>query len=53
LSETEAQRRIAAQLPIDDKVARADFVIRTDGSFEDTHRQVDELARRLAGGGSR
>ena len=50
LTETEAQRRIDAQLPIDDKVARADFVIRTDGSFDDTHRQVDELARRLAGG---
>ena len=49
LSEAEAQRRIDAQLPIDDKVERADFVIRTDGSFDDTHRQVDELARRLAG----
>jgi len=53
LSEAEAQRRIDAQLPIDDKVGRADFVIRTDGSFDDTHRQVDELARRLAGGRSR
>ena len=49
LSEAEARRRIDAQLPIDDKVERADFVIRTDGSFEDTHRQVDDLARRLAG----
>ena len=49
LSEADAVRRIDAQLPIEDKVGRADFVIRTDGSFDDTHRQVDELAQRLAG----
>ncbi len=46
-SEVEARQRIAAQLPIDDKVARADYVIRTDGSVEETDRQVDELFRAL------
>jgi dephospho-CoA kinase len=41
LSETDARRRIAAQLPQDDKVAHADTVIGTDGSLEDTDRQVE------------
>jgi dephospho-CoA kinase len=30
-----------------DKVARADYVIRTDGSFDDTNRQVDEVISRV------
>ena len=38
-----ARSRIAAQLPIDYKIARADFVIRTDGTFEETDRQVDAV----------
>lgn len=49
LSEAEAQRRIRAQLPIEDKIRRADFVIHTDGSIEDTNRQVDRLAGQLGG----
>jgi dephospho-CoA kinase len=48
LTEAEARRRIDAQLPIDEKVRRADFLIRTDGSVDDTNRQVDELVQRLA-----
>lgn len=47
LSETEAQRRIVAQLPIDEKVNRADFVIRTDGTLAETDRQVDETLGKL------
>ncbi len=38
-----ARSRMAAQLPIDYKIARADFVIRTDGTFEETDRQVDAV----------
>ena len=49
LTEEEALRRIAAQMPIDEKVTRADYVIRTDGTFEETNRQVREIAGRLAG----
>ena len=30
-----------------DRVARADFVIHTDGSLEDTNRQVDDVLREL------
>jgi dephospho-CoA kinase len=35
-----ARQRLAAQWPTDRKAARADYVVRTDGSFEDTDRQV-------------
>jgi dephospho-CoA kinase len=45
MSETEARQRLAAQWPTDEKAARADFVIRTDGSFEDTDRQVADLVQ--------
>jgi dephospho-CoA kinase len=48
LSEADARLRVAAQLPTDDKVSRADFVIRTDGSFEETDRQVDQTLQNLA-----
>ncbi|MGE0042475.1 MAG: dephospho-CoA kinase [Vicinamibacterales bacterium] len=43
----EASRRIAAQMPIDEKMRRADHVIRTDGSYADTDRQVDRVLARL------
>jgi len=46
MSETEARQRLAAQWPTDEKAARADFVIRTDGAFEDTDRQVADLVQR-------
>jgi dephospho-CoA kinase len=47
-TETEAQQRIDAQLPIAEKVARADFVIRTDGTFQQTDEQVDDVFRALS-----
>jgi dephospho-CoA kinase len=43
LSEADARQRIAAQLPMADKIARAHHVIRTDGGFEDTNQQVAQL----------
>ena len=51
LPAAEVRRRIAAQLPIADKVARADAVVTTDGSFEETDRQVALLCRTLAAPG--
>jgi dephospho-CoA kinase len=36
----EARQRLAAQMPIAEKIQRADFVISTEGSFEETGRQV-------------
>jgi dephospho-CoA kinase len=47
IGETEARQRIAAQLPIEDKITRASYVIRTDGTYEDTNRQVRDLYDRL------
>ena len=47
LTDTEARQRLAAQRPTDEKVARADFVIRTDGPVEDTNRQVEEILQAL------
>jgi dephospho-CoA kinase len=49
-TEGEARARIAAQLPIGEKVRRANHVIKTDGSFEDTNRQVREVFERLVSG---
>jgi dephospho-CoA kinase len=43
LSEAEARQRIAAQIPIADKIARADYVIRTDGKYEETDAQVNRV----------
>lgn len=48
LGEAEARQRIAAQLPIAEKVARADYVIRTDRTFDETNRQVREIYEALA-----
>lgn len=42
-----ARARLAAQWPIAEKVERADYVIRTDGGFAETDRQVDEVHRTL------
>jgi dephospho-CoA kinase len=43
LTESEAEQRLAAQLPTDQKAARADFVIRTDGPYEETDRQIAQI----------
>jgi dephospho-CoA kinase len=48
LTREQAERRLAAQLPIAEKVSRADDVIWTTGSFEETDAQVKELIDRLA-----
>ena len=40
LSRREAEQRLAAQMPIAEKTARAGYVIDTSGSFEETENQV-------------
>ena len=47
LTEDEARQRLTAQMSTADKVARADFVIQTDGTFEETDRQVEDMYRKL------
>jgi dephospho-CoA kinase len=48
LSMADARARLASQWPIAEKVRRADFVIWTDGSFEETEEQVREVYSRIA-----
>ena len=48
LTEEAAVARLAAQLSVDDKAQRADHVIRTDGSFAETDRRVEELFQQLS-----
>ena len=50
LSEAEARQRLAAQWSIDEKVRRADYVIRTEGPQEDTDRQIREVWEALSAG---
>lgn len=47
----EAERRVAAQLSIEEKRRRADWVIDNSGSLEATERQVRALFEELAGAG--
>ena len=47
LSEEDARRRLAAQWPIDEKAARAHYVIRTDGTFAETDAQVARVLEAL------
>ena len=47
LTEHAARQRLASQWPTEKKIARADFVVTTDGTFEETGRQVDEIYRKL------
>ena len=49
LSETAAHQRLAAQIPAEEKAARADFVVHTDGTFAETDAQVESIWRELSG----
>jgi dephospho-CoA kinase len=47
LSEPEAQQRVAAQMPLDEKRKKAHVVIDCSGSFEETERQVNQAVEQL------
>jgi len=57
LSRQEAEQRIAAQMPVDQKLRLADYEIDSSGSLEKTRAQVEalypELQRLAAAAGSR
>lgn len=43
----EASLRLASQMPIDEKVPLADFVINNEGTFGETEAQVEDIWRKL------
>jgi dephospho-CoA kinase len=43
----EMDRRMAAQMPDEEKARRADYVIDNSGSLADTERQVDKIMQEL------
>lgn len=45
LSETDARERIAAQMPLEAKRARADIVIENDGNIEDLYAEIDRVVK--------
>jgi len=47
VDEETARARIEAQLPLSEKEAAADYVIRNDGTTADTERRVEEVHRAL------
>lgn len=49
LSRDDAERRVSSQWPIEEKVKKADYVIRTDGTHAETDAQVDALLAHLGG----
>lgn len=53
LAKEDAERRIAAQLPIEKKVEKATYVIKTDGTFDETDAQVAALIAQLKDGKSK
>ena len=48
LPKEDAERRLNSQLPIDQKVKKATYVIRTEGTFEETDAQVADLMKKLS-----
>lgn len=46
-SREEAERRVSAQMPIVQKIPRADRVIRNEGSIEETTREVERIWEEL------
>jgi dephospho-CoA kinase len=47
MSEEEARRRIAAQMPVEEKLKFATEKIDCSGSIEETRRQVEELVQQI------
>ncbi len=47
LTAEQARQRLGAQWPIEEKARLADYVIRTDGTFNETDSQLDRVVRAL------
>jgi dephospho-CoA kinase len=51
IPEAEARQRLDAQWPTAEKTARADFVVKTEGTFEETDQQVRRIFEELTRSG--
>jgi dephospho-CoA kinase len=47
MSESDARRRLAAQLPADEKARRANYAIDTSGSYDETNARVADILAQL------
>jgi dephospho-CoA kinase len=47
VDQEEAQRILFSQMPLEEKLKVADFVIQNEGSFEETRRRVKEVFQEL------
>jgi dephospho-CoA kinase len=47
MTEEEARKVISSQTPLEDKVKLADFIIRNEGSIEETRRRAKEVFQEL------
>ena len=47
MSDEDARARIEAQWATEEKAARADFVIRTGGTLDETRAQIEEVLAQL------
>ncbi len=47
LSREQVMQRIAAQMPLEEKAKRADFVIPNDGTKEELYRKVEEIWKQI------
>jgi len=50
ITRREAMMRLKAQLPIKEKIQKADFVIDNNGTFDETREQVRRIYEKLSGG---
>jgi dephospho-CoA kinase len=50
MSREDAQNRMKCQLPLEEKIKSADFVVNNDGTEEETKRQAEEIYRLLTKG---
>ncbi len=48
-SKAEANKRIDAQMSLDEKASRSDYVLYNEGEREETFKAMDEILRRLGG----
>ncbi len=47
MDEEDSERRMAAQMPLEEKEARADYVIHNEGMIEDLEKEVGNLLRQI------